>query len=692
MTNFYSQCKCYSDEASYYFFHIPKTAGTSLIKILENVFSPEDICPPQLWCELIKYQSTELSKFRLFRGHFYTHISQVVNQPLKAFVFFRDPLDRALSHYGHVTKHSQHYLHNRSKELKTLTGFLKDPVTRETVRNFQAKCLVGYFDIIKTAATFSSQDLAKFALEEYLETTPLDISDEELFAKAKDAVDSFCCIGITEHFEESVKLLANIFEWDLKSSNDFLNTNSERPKVSKISPEDTKLLESLNLVDTQLYNYALSKFKIQVREHNNIAPKIESFFISYSQNFEDVMLWRALKHIDKGFYIDIGAQDPVVDSVSMAFYEHGWRGVHVEPTLQYSEKLRIARPDETVFQLAIGHQVEALSFYEFKDTGLSTADIETARRHQEAGFNYIQTQVPVITLDALFEAVGAQDIHWMKLDVEGMEKDVLESWKLSNVLPWLLVIESTRPSTQIESHEEWEALLFNKGYQYVYFDGLNRFYVSPHHAYLSQAFTSPPNIFDGFVLSGKASQPFYKLAEDKVEQAEAEVERAEAKAKQAEARILEIEATASEMMASLRNELHQLQQINNTVAQLNEAQNQYVQVLLNSSSWRITAPLRYLILIVKRVNVNYIKSITKKTLQHSALYVRKRPNLSKVILKVLNSSPKLKLKLYRAISFNSPGQVLLVDVPIDLAHITPHARKIYANIKDAMGRHKRESI
>ncbi|HZF37393.1 MAG TPA: FkbM family methyltransferase, partial [Blastocatellia bacterium] len=44
-------------------------------------------------------------------------------------------------------------------------------------------------------------------------------------------------------------------------------------------------------------------------------------FISYAQNFEDVMLWRALKHIDRGFYIDVGANDPDLDSVTKAFYE-----------------------------------------------------------------------------------------------------------------------------------------------------------------------------------------------------------------------------------------------------------------------------------------------------------------------------------------------------------------------------------
>jgi hypothetical protein len=49
-------------------------------------------------------------------------------------------------------------------------------------------------------------------------------------------------------------------------------------------------------------------------------------FISYAQNYEDVMLWRALKHIDRGFYIDVGANDTDHDTMTKAFYERGWRG------------------------------------------------------------------------------------------------------------------------------------------------------------------------------------------------------------------------------------------------------------------------------------------------------------------------------------------------------------------------------
>jgi hypothetical protein len=44
-------------------------------------------------------------------------------------------------------------------------------------------------------------------------------------------------------------------------------------------------------------------------------------FISYAQNLEDVMLYRALKHVECGFYIDVGAQHPVIDSVTKAFYD-----------------------------------------------------------------------------------------------------------------------------------------------------------------------------------------------------------------------------------------------------------------------------------------------------------------------------------------------------------------------------------
>ena len=375
-------------------------------------------------------------------------------------------------------------------------------------------------------------------------------------------------------------------------------------------------------------------------------------FVSYAQNFEDVMLWRALKHVESGFYIDIGAQDPIIDSVSRAFYEHGWRGVHVEPTQQYSDKLRLARPDETVLQLAIGNQAGALTFYEFEDTGLSTADPDIARRHQEAGFCCNETLVPVISLDALFERIGVQDIHWLKLDVEGLEKAVLESWKSSSARPWVLVIESTRPLTQEESHDEWEKLLLAKGYRYVYFDGLNRFYISRHHADLVSAFRAPPNIFDGFVLSGSASQPFYKLAEAKANQAEAKANQAEAKANQAEANFVG---------------------------------------LLNSKSWRLTAPLRWLGRMVRRITAKSLKGHLKALIRKVAGYAARHPPFRQAAINMLNLFPSLKARLKRVIYGGAMQLQRPHDVPIDVSELTPRARMIYGDLKAAIARRKREN-
>jgi len=234
------------------------------------------------------------------------------------------------------------------------------------------------------------------------------------------------------------------------------------------------------------------------------------------------MLWRALKHVEKGFYIDIGAQDPVIDSVSLAFYEHGWRGVHVEPSSYYADKLRLARPDETVIQSAIGSKSGVLSFYEIDATGLSTGDAQIAEKHRTAGFTTKETAVSCLPLADILDCYHDYDIHWIKIDVEGMESEVIQGWLPSEVRPWIVVVESTLPLSQVETHGEWEPLLIKLGYEFVYFDGLNMFYVSNTHQGLKEYFRCPPNVFDSFALSGTNSSVFCVLLNNKLTQREQE--------------------------------------------------------------------------------------------------------------------------------------------------------------------------
>jgi Methyltransferase FkbM domain len=126
-----------------------------------------------------------------------------------------------------------------------------------------------------------------------------------------------------------------------------------------------------------------------------------NMFVSYAQNFEDVMLRRALRHVARGFYIDIGAHDPLIDSVSLCFYETGWRGLHVEPTAAFADKLRAARPDEEVIQAAVSAQDENCTFYEIPETGLSTGSRTIAKQHAKKGFEVRAKHVRCIRLSAI---------------------------------------------------------------------------------------------------------------------------------------------------------------------------------------------------------------------------------------------------------------------------------------------------
>ena len=221
-------------------------------------------------------------------------------------------------------------------------------------------------------------------------------------------------------------------------------------------------------------------------------------FISYAQNFEDVMLWRALSDVTPGNYIDIGAQDPVVDSVSRAFYEAGWRGIHVEPTLHYAAALRRDRPDELVIEAVIGAEAGLTTFYEIPETGLSTGIAGIAEHHQATGWKAIAHTLPEITLASLLDQLNGKDVHWLKIDVEGMEPEVLRGWGDHPARPWILVIESTVPNSQEPTHHAWIDEVTGRGYREVYFDGLSRYFLAEGQEHRAKAFEAPPNIFDQF--------------------------------------------------------------------------------------------------------------------------------------------------------------------------------------------------
>ncbi|MBU0753031.1 MAG: FkbM family methyltransferase [Gammaproteobacteria bacterium] len=232
-------------------------------------------------------------------------------------------------------------------------------------------------------------------------------------------------------------------------------------------------------------------------------------FVSFAQNREDVVLFRALRNIKDGFYIDVGANDPTVDSVTRAFYDRGWRGINLEPSTAWFARLAAARPRDINLNAAAASCSGETSFHEVAGTGLSTCDAAIGKQHQKAGaFPVAETRVATVTLAEVCEQHVATEVHFLKIDVEGAEKDVLEGMDFGRVRPWIVVVEALDPIDLRSTHEQWEPLLDTAGYDFALFDGLNRFYYDRHRPELKDRLAAPANVLDHFV---PASQFFTSL-------------------------------------------------------------------------------------------------------------------------------------------------------------------------------------
>ncbi|MEH2483583.1 FkbM family methyltransferase [Nitrobacteraceae bacterium AZCC 2146] len=221
--------------------------------------------------------------------------------------------------------------------------------------------------------------------------------------------------------------------------------------------------------------------------------------ISYAQNFEDVMLARVFAGRDSGFYVDVGAADPVNLSVTKWFYDLGWNGLNIEPNRQLFDRLATDRPRDISLDCGVGAIASEAQFFELEVGELSSFDPSVKEYAASNGTSGSTRNVAIFPLTDLLAQHGqGRHIDFLKIDVEGWEHEVLKGLDLRQYRPTIIVVEATVPESRELSHQEWEPLVLGANYSFVYFDGVNRFYLANEHADLKMHFTSPPNAFDEF--------------------------------------------------------------------------------------------------------------------------------------------------------------------------------------------------
>jgi hypothetical protein len=159
-------------------------------------------------------------------------------------------------------------------------------------------------------------------------------------------------------------------------------------------------------------------------------------------------------------------------------------------------------------------------------------------------------------------------------------------------------------------------------------------------------------------------------AEAKAQQTEAKAQQAEVKAHQAELKAQQAEVRAKQAEA-----------VYNSV--------------INSRSWRITEPLRLIFNGLSRLRnggKHALKSVLKQIIGRAIRFVSDRPHLKRLALAWVRKHPRLEQRLRRFASVvGGVHSGKEPNPPMKLANLTPHARRIYADLKTAIERRQKEN-
>jgi len=193
--------------------------------------------------------------------------------------------------------------------------------------------------------------------------------------------------------------------------------------------------------------------------------------LTYSQFGEDLIISNifAMLGISKPSYLDIGAHHPINISNTALLYLRGSRGINVEANPNCIDQFNILRPEDINLNIGVGPNRGALEFYFIDDwSGRNTFDRKTAEEFVKANPQFSITKVeriPIVTINDIVEdfAEGTWP-HFLNIDIEGMDVDVLKSARFQKSAPLVICAEAVSGSDSDASRSLME-LLASRGYK-----------------------------------------------------------------------------------------------------------------------------------------------------------------------------------------------------------------------------------
>jgi hypothetical protein len=211
------------------FDHLAKSAGSSARFFFTDAVS-EGKVSPQLSGNVINHLHL-FEQFDILQGHFYGRILYKIHPGIQFVTVLRHPVERFLSYYSYVRSSSEHHHHQLGQQL-TIDEF---------VRNKSDSVL---FMLFNNATTHFAAAMG--------ERLPM----KRLLSEAKKNLEKYEVIGITENMPAFFENCCRKFGWPLPRHSYMENVTVDRISSEKVPAETLNIIESFNLLDLELYNFA----------------------------------------------------------------------------------------------------------------------------------------------------------------------------------------------------------------------------------------------------------------------------------------------------------------------------------------------------------------------------------------------------------------------------------------------------
>ena len=239
--------------------HIPKTAGTSVTSWLRRVAGPAAVCPAKNWDQLVALGRAELSRYRVFCGHYGLGLEAYLGRPLRTCTLLRDPAERTVSHYRHVHRDTAHPRH-RAVSAQSFAEFLQDPDNRAMIDNFQARYLMeSPLDVRAYVGRLDRLPVKANRLSTTAEEVRYLFDEDHVRERAVANLDRIEVVGVTDRVPRFLADLRHAFKPFAGGDPEDVPAENAAPAAESPEPYDPAmrtLLRELTRVDQELYDRA----------------------------------------------------------------------------------------------------------------------------------------------------------------------------------------------------------------------------------------------------------------------------------------------------------------------------------------------------------------------------------------------------------------------------------------------------